>query len=120
MASAVRLGRLDVLVNNAGSVQGITTDTPLAEAEAFQSRYGVKAFHFESRAQAAALVREACRSGLRLVLQEYIPGPPSNHYFLDGFMDRSGVVCACIISQRLRMFPPDFGDGTASASHLNR
>ena len=32
-AVAARHGRVDVLVNNAGFVRGITTDTPLAEAE---------------------------------------------------------------------------------------
>jgi 3-oxoacyl-[acyl-carrier protein] reductase len=32
-AAAARLGRVDVLVNNAGFVRGITTETPLAEAE---------------------------------------------------------------------------------------
>lgn len=83
---------------------------------AFQWRYGAKAFRFETRDRAAALVREACRAGLQLVLQEYIPGPPSNHYFLDGFTDRTGVVCACIVSRRLRMFPPDFGDGCYGVS----
>ncbi|MGH7264376.1 MAG: hypothetical protein ACREMB_05900 [Candidatus Rokuibacteriota bacterium] len=78
---------------------------------AFQRRYGVKAFRFETRAQAVALVREARRAGLGLVLQEYVPGPPTRHYFLDGFMDRTGTVCGYIVSRRLRMFPPDFGDG---------
>jgi 3-oxoacyl-[acyl-carrier protein] reductase len=33
IASTARLGRLDVLVNNAGFVRGVTADTPLAEAE---------------------------------------------------------------------------------------
>lgn len=33
VATAARLGRIDVLVNNAGFVHGIMTDTPLAEAE---------------------------------------------------------------------------------------
>ena len=32
-AALARLGRLDVLVNNAGFVRGITTDMPLADAE---------------------------------------------------------------------------------------
>jgi predicted ATP-grasp superfamily ATP-dependent carboligase len=83
---------------------------------AFQRRYRVKAFRFETRAQAVVLVREARRAGLQLVLQEYIPGPPTRHYFLDGFVDRTGTVCACIVSWRLRMFPPDFGDGSYGVS----
>jgi D-aspartate ligase len=49
-------------------------------------------------------------------LVEYIPGPPTRHYFLDGVMDRTGTVCACIVSSRLRMFPPDFGDGSYGVS----
>jgi predicted ATP-grasp superfamily ATP-dependent carboligase len=83
---------------------------------AFQRRYGVKALAFETRAQAAALVRDAGRAGLQLVLQEHVPGPPDRHYFLDGFVDRAGVVRACIVSRRMRMFPTDFGDGSYGVS----
>ncbi len=78
---------------------------------AFQARFGVKAFRFQTRAQAAEIVREAHRAGLRLTLQEYIPGPPTNHYFFNGFVDRTGALCARIATRRLRMFPADFGDG---------
>src|SRR5438445_985380 len=78
---------------------------------AFNRRYGVKAFRFETRAQAVAIVREARRAGLELVLQEYIPGPPTCHYCVNGLMDRTRTVCAWSIMRRLRLFPPDFGDG---------
>jgi D-aspartate ligase len=83
---------------------------------AFQRRYGVKALRFESRAQAAALVRDAHGTGLRLLLQEYIPGPPTQHYFFDGFIDRTGRLCGCKASRRLRMHPPDFDDGSCGVS----
>src|SRR5574342_87441 len=78
-------------------------------ARAFAARYGVKAFRFETRPQAVALVREARRAGLQLILQEYIPGPPSRYYFVNGFMDRTGTISVCV-THRLRMHPPDFGD----------
>ena len=78
-------------------------------SRAFYARYGIKAFRFETRFQAVAFVREARRAGLQLVLQEYIPGPPTGYYFVNGFMDRTGSVCASV-THRLRMFPPDFGD----------
>lgn len=86
------------------------------DSQAFGRRYGVKAFRFETRAEAAALFREARAAGLRLVLQEYIPGPPTRHYFLEGFVDRTGTLRACLATRRLRMFPPDFGDGSYGVS----
>ena len=77
----------------------------------FQRRYGVKAFRFETCSQAVAFVREARGAGLRFVLQEYIPGPPTRYYSVSGFMDRTGTVGAWIVARRIRMFPPDFGEG---------
>jgi predicted ATP-grasp superfamily ATP-dependent carboligase len=86
------------------------------DSQAFGRRYGVKAFRFESRAQALALLRAVRATGLGLVLQEYIPGPPTRHFFVEGFIDRTGVLRACMVCQRLRMFPPDFGDGSYGVS----
>jgi predicted ATP-grasp superfamily ATP-dependent carboligase len=86
------------------------------DSQAFGRRYGIKAFRFETRGEAAALFREACEAGLRLVLQEYIPGPPTRHYFLEGFIDRTATLRACMATRRLRMFPPDFGDGSYGVS----
>jgi predicted ATP-grasp superfamily ATP-dependent carboligase len=51
-----------------------------------------------------------------MMLQEYIPGPPTNHYFVDGFVDGAGVVRARFVRQRLRMYPPDFGNSTLMVS----
>jgi predicted ATP-grasp superfamily ATP-dependent carboligase len=86
------------------------------DSQAFGRRYGVKAFRFQTRAEAVALFLDARAAGLRLVLQDYIPGPPTRHYFIDGFMDRAGTLQARVVMQRLRMFPPDFGDGSFGVS----
>jgi predicted ATP-grasp superfamily ATP-dependent carboligase len=51
-----------------------------------------------------------------MMLQEYIPGPPTNHYFIDGFVDRQGSIKALFARQRLRMSPPDFGNSTLMIS----
>ena len=86
------------------------------DSQAFRRRFGAKALHFRTPAEAVALAREARQAGLEVMLQEYIPGPPSHHYMVEGFVDRTGRVCARFVRQRLRMFPHDFGDSTYMVS----
>jgi len=54
--------------------------------------------------------------GLRfnLMLQEYIPGPPTNHYFIEGYRDREGPFGALLARRRVRMYPLEFGNSTAT------
>ncbi len=87
-----------------------------ANSGRFSAIYHVKAVRPQNRAQAQALVAEASGRGLELMLQEFLPGPPTLHYFLDGFMDRHGRVCGMLARRRLRMFPPDFGNSTFTES----
>jgi len=85
-------------------------------SQQFFARFGVKAFRIAGRSEAQDRLRECLRDGLEMVLQEYIPGPPTNHYFIDGFIDRNGVVRALFARRRLRMSPPDFGNSTMQIS----
>lgn len=78
----------------------------------FFARYGVKAFWVRTREEALARLAETTAAGLAVQLQEYVPGPADNHYFVDGFMDRDGAVPALFARRRLRMYPPDFGNST--------
>jgi D-aspartate ligase len=87
-----------------------------AGSQEFFARFGVKAFRVADRAEAEARLATCIQSGFQMMLQEYIPGPPTNHYFLDGFVDRSGVVRARFARRRLRMSPPDFGNSTLMES----
>ena len=86
------------------------------DSQAFRRRYGVKALRFRTPSEAIALALEARQTGLELMLQQYIPGPPTRHYMVEGFVDRTGRICARFVRQRLRMFPPDFGDSTYMVS----
>ncbi|MFL5595228.1 MAG: hypothetical protein ACJ785_11535 [Gemmatimonadaceae bacterium] len=87
-----------------------------AHSQHFFPRFGVKAFHVASRDDAREKLSACLDVGLEMMLQEYIPGPPTNHYFVDGFVDRGGVLRALFVRQRLRMNPPDFGNSTLMVS----
>ena len=111
-----------VCVDPAGDPAGLPADAftdaflKPCDSQAFRRRFDVKALHFRTPDEALALAREARGAGLEVMLQEYVPGPPSHHYMVEGFVDRTGRVCARFVRQRLRMFPPDFGDSTYMVS----
>jgi D-aspartate ligase len=86
------------------------------DSQQFFARFGVKAFRISGRMDGQNRLRECIDTGVDLMLQEYIPGPPTHHYFIDGFVDRNGVVRALFARQRLRMSPPDFGNSTLMVS----
>ena len=82
------------------------------DSQAFGTLFRRKAFTFDSRDEALARYREATQAGLAVIMQEYIPGPPTEHFFLDGFVDREGRFKAWFARRRLRMHPMPFGNST--------
>jgi predicted ATP-grasp superfamily ATP-dependent carboligase len=135
VAALVDKGKLTVLLRNHGIPQPLTlvvrdpgeTDDAAAampgrmflkprDSHAFQLRFGVKGFRFADREEASRRVLEVSMAGLEVVVQEYVPGPPTCHYFIDGFADREGRIRALFARQRRRMYPPDFGNSTALVS----
>ena len=85
-------------------------------SQLFHKHFGVKAFLSESGSDLADKVMLAQESGLEVMLQEYVPGPASNHYFVDGFIDVRGEVRALFARRRLRMHPPNFGNSSYMVS----
>ena len=81
-------------------------------SQQFIARTGVKAYMVASLDEARRKVAELTAAGLGVVLQEYVPGPATNHYFVDGFADSEGNVVARFARQRLRMHPSHFGNST--------
>jgi D-aspartate ligase len=90
---------------------------PRDSAKFFQ-HFGVKAFHVSSREDLAAKLAKTTRLNLSVELQEYVPGPARNHFYVEGFIDRGGRVRTIFTRQRLRMSPPDFGNSTLFESVL--
>ena len=86
------------------------------QSQLFARRYHRKAFTFEGLEEAKSAYRLVADAGLGAILQEYIPGPPTSHYFVDGFVDRNGRIAALFARQRIRMFPLDFGNSTLMVS----
>jgi predicted ATP-grasp superfamily ATP-dependent carboligase len=81
----------------------------------FFARFGVKAFRVSSPTELRECLARVAGTGLEVQLQEYVPGPPTNHYFVDGFVDRTGRI-GLQTRRRLRMYPPDFGNSTSFES----
>ena len=83
-----------------------------ADSQAFRTFYGKKAFRVQSFDDAVAKLEDALSRGYQMLLQEYVVGPSSNHYFIDGFVDRQHQVKAILTRNRKRMYPLDFGDSS--------
>ena len=82
------------------------------DSQSFSHHYGVKGFWQKSREDCKKQLKDVQDAGFEVVLQEYIPGPPDQHYYVEGFVDRNGVFSATLGRQRIRMAPPDFGNST--------
>lgn len=80
---------------------------------AFSKVHGVKGLFFASK---SAAILHAQKFGFPVMLQEFISGPPTAHYFIDGFVDRHGRTRARFIRQRIRMHPRLFGNSTCTVS----
>ncbi len=85
-------------------------------SQQFASHFGVKGFPVSTRRDAIVSLAQITAAGFDVVLQEYVPGPPTNHYFLDGFVDRAGRICGVLARRRLRMDPPGLGNSTYTVS----
>lgn len=108
-----------VLVQSANELGGMAEQhfesaifKPLSSIE-FASRHGVKGYLVHNRTQALAI---APKLEYPIMLQEYIPGPPTESYFIDGFVNRAGRITACFARRRLRMYPHDLGNSSLTAS----
>ncbi|MGH8274179.1 MAG: hypothetical protein ACRES9_08005 [Gammaproteobacteria bacterium] len=81
-------------------------------SQKFSQIVGRKALWANSRDEAARLWKQLQAYGLDVMAQEYVPGSPTEHYFLDGFRDRHGTVTGLFARRRLRIHPRDFGNSS--------
>jgi D-aspartate ligase len=89
---------------------------PLNSQE-FSLRNGLKAFRPATKKEALEFMAQTLRDGnpeFPILLQEYIPGPSSSYYLVDGFVDRHGRLDGLFARRQLRMYPTLFGNSTMS------
>lgn len=105
-------------VTSAADVDALSGEMPEnaflkpSDSQAFNRVFHRKAFATSSAADLREKLARIHDAGLDCIIQEYIPGPPTNHYFVDGFADRTGRITALVARQRIRMYPVDFGNST--------
>ena len=81
-------------------------------SQQFFAHFGVKAYRVAGRADAETRLKSCLDAGFHMMLQEYVRGPATSHYFVDGFVDRHGEITGLFARRRIRMSPPDFGNST--------
>lgn len=87
-----------------------------ADSQQFFARFRIKAFPIAGLEESLRNLQTCLDDNLPMMLQEYIPGSPGSHYFIDGFIDRSGTTRALFARRRVRMFPSDYGNSTLMVS----
>ncbi len=80
------------------------------ESQNFFAHFRCKALRATSKSELIRNFTEAEAQGMKMVLQEYVPGGTENNYFLDGFVDRHGETKLLFGRQKLRMYPAGFGN----------
>jgi D-aspartate ligase len=86
------------------------------DSQAFFRKYGVKGLKLEAGVDPQSKIEEIRSSGLEVVIQQYIPGGPENHIYVEGYFSKFGELKALFARRRLRMYPPDYGNSTAMES----
>ena len=86
------------------------------DSQRFCAQFGKKAFRVASLGEAVAKLASPLDLGHGMVLQEYVPGPATNHVLIDGFRDANGEISAMLARRRHRMYPLDFGNSSCMES----
>lgn len=82
----------------------------------FSKRFGKKGFVASSELELLDYFKLVRRVGIDAMVQEIVPGSPTNHIFLDGYLDKNLNPKAFFVRQRLRMWPLDFGNSSLCIS----
>ena len=86
------------------------------DSQRFLAHFGTKGMRVPTADEARRRLTDIVAAGMSVVLQEYIPGSFTEHYFVDGYVDREGRIKGLFARRRLRIYPPDFGNSTAMVS----
>jgi predicted ATP-grasp superfamily ATP-dependent carboligase len=83
-----------------------------ADSHQFRQALGMKGIWAENRDEFEAIWCRLDGQGFRVIAQEYVPGSSADHYFVEGFRDRNGMLTGLFARRRFRIYPPDFGNSS--------
>lgn len=81
-------------------------------SQKFSQVVGTKGIWVKTRDDFLKTWRKLDAKGFKVMAQEYVPGTSADHYFVDGFRDRTGQLAGLFARRRLRIYPPDFGNSS--------
>jgi predicted ATP-grasp superfamily ATP-dependent carboligase len=82
----------------------------------FFQRFHKKGFVANSKEELLQYLRFMDKEHIDVMAQEIVPGPPTSHIFVDGYVDSRTNPKALFARRRLRMWPLSFGNSTATVS----
>ncbi|MEZ5519956.1 MAG: hypothetical protein R3F08_00545 [Dokdonella sp.] len=83
-----------------------------SNSQKFSQTIGAKGIWANSRDELARIWAGLQGQGFHLMAQEYVPGSSADHYFIDGYRDRTGKFSGLFARRRIRIHPPDFGNSS--------
>ena len=85
-------------------------------SQVFSKKFGKKGFVADSERELYQYLRLMEKYKIDVMVQEIVPGSATNHYFIDGYLDKNSKPVAVFARRRLRMWPLSFGNSTACVS----
>jgi len=85
-------------------------------SQTFHEIFGTKGFIADTERDLLRYLALANRYRIDIMIQEIIPGPPTNHIFVDGYVDGDSNLRSLFARRRLRMWPLSFGNSTVCES----
>jgi D-aspartate ligase len=76
----------------------------------WRKRYQAKLFKVYNAAELKQLGNDILPTGLEVVLQTFVPGPPTNLRILCGYISQKGEVLGSYVVDKIRQYPPEFGE----------
>jgi D-aspartate ligase len=85
-------------------------------SQSFNRKFHKKGFVAHSRKELNQCLSLVNKLKIDVMVQEILPGPPTNHCLISGYIDRDFELKALFAYRRIRQFPPQFGNSTVCES----
>lgn len=85
----------------------------------WRRHYDNKGFVANNQIELLDLCRKIFPKGIKVIVQEIIPGPASNNWEVSAYVDSKGRLLGEFIIRKIRQYPSDFGFATMTVSAHN-